>query len=133
MNRRQKKKAEQQIILLSLKASVINLDTELFPPSIIKPRYMVRVRRLPIHDSITLHRDNNLKVEVRADEGNHVRPHFHVKVKQQEVSIALDNLEVLAGGLDKKYMKSVMAWAEDNVELLKCTWEQFHGAIVQVV
>lgn len=79
-----------------------------------------------------MYRNNNLKVEVRADEGNHTRPHFHVKVKQQEVSIALDNFKVLAGGLDKKYMKSVLAWAEDNVELLKTTWERFHGAVVRV-
>ena len=132
MNGRQKKKTEQQLIFLSLRASVTNLDTNLFPSGKKKPQYKVRVRRIPIHDSIAVYRNNNLKVEVRADEGNHTRPHFHVKVKQQEVSIALDNFEVLAGSLEKKYMKSVLAWAEDNVELLKTTWEQFHGAVVQV-
>ncbi len=132
MNRRKNKKTEQQIILQSLKDSVTRLDIVLFPSSQIKPYYNVRVIRHPAHDLITVYRSNNLKVEVRADEGNHTRPHFHVKVKQQEVSIALDNFEVLAGRLDKKYMKSVMIWAEENVELLKATWEQFHGTIVQI-
>ena len=132
MNSRQKKKIEQQIILLSLKIAVAALHTELFPSGKKKLQYRVRVRRLPIHDSIAVYRNNNLKVEVRADEGNHTRPHFHVKVQQQEVSIALDNFEVLAGSLEKKYMKSVLDWAEDNEELLRSTWERFHGAVVQV-
>ena len=108
------------------------MDAKLFPLAKGKPHYKVRVRRLPIHDSITVYRENNLKIEVRANEGNHIRPHFHVKVKHQEASIALDNFEVLAGGLDNKYMKTVLNWAKANEDLLKKIWEQFHGTIVQV-
>lgn len=90
-------------------------------------------RRLFFHDLITVYSKNNLKVEIRANEGSHKRPHLHVKVKQQEVSIALNNFEVLAGDLDKKHMRFVLAWAKENMDLLKETWETFHGTSVQVV
>lgn len=134
MNRWQKKKIEQKIVTNKLKAAVTNLDNILFPSDKIKPCYKIRVgRRLFFHDLITVYSKNNLKVEIRANEGSHKRPHLHVKVKQQEVSIALNNFEVLAGDLDKKHMRFVLAWAKENMDLLKETWETFHGTSVQVV
>lgn len=134
MNKRQKKKAQQNILLLCLQNAVTELDKTMFqePHIKTKPHYKVRVKRIPSHEAIAVYNSNNLKIEVRSKEGKHGRPHFHVKVKQEEVSIALDNFEVLAGGLGNKYMKTVLAWAEENISLLRATWEQFHGAIVQV-
>ena len=132
MNRRQKKKIRKTLIQIELLKSVNELDRELFPDS--KPHYKVHVRHLPYHDAVTIAKINNLKIEVREDEQNHGRPHFHVTLNknEQSVSIALDNFEVLAGGLDPKYMKTVMIWAMDNADFLRNAWQEFHGSAVQV-
>ena len=134
MNERQRNKIEKRIILYKLQEAVTYLDEALFPDEKQIRQYRVHVKRLPYRDAVVVYRskDNNLKVEVREKEGKHGRPHFHVKVKLQEVSIALDTYEILAGSIDNKYMKVVLAWAKDNNELLVGTWEKFHGSIVQV-
>lgn len=133
MNKRQYKKLKNKILLDSLCNAVKELDTRLFPSyKRYKYKYKAYIKKFPYIDSICVYRENYLKIEVREKEGNHNRPHFHARVKGQEVSIALDNYEILAGELDKKYLKIVLDWAADNYNILKSTWEEFHGAVVDV-
>ena len=50
----------------------------------------------------------------------HHRPHFHAVYQDSEVSIALDTIEVLAGGLPRKQQRLVEAWAElHHAELIE--------------
>jgi hypothetical protein len=39
-----------------------------------------------------------ISISIRAREGNHHRPHFHVRYGEFEASIAMNNFEVLGGG-----------------------------------
>lgn len=41
----------------------------------------------------------------------HARPHFHARYAEREASIAIDTLEVLAGGLPRRVLALVLEWA----------------------
>lgn len=89
MNRRQKNKIKRAVIQIELLKSVDELDKELFPDLKRKPHYKVRMRHLSYHDAVTIKRINNLKIEVREDEQNHGRPHFHVTLNKNEKAARL--------------------------------------------
>jgi len=133
MNRRQKEKIKKAILRAMLENAVANLDVLLYPESKIKPRYKAHLKRVIYSECITVYHTNNLKIEIRQNEGKHGRPHCHVTTSDgKSVSIALDNFEILKGDLEKKYIKNVMTWIMNNVGLLNATWESFHGRIVHV-
>ena len=131
MNKRISKKRTQDIILTILKTAVTELDELLFPARK-RPVYKVHIIKNSHPERITVHHHNNIKFEVRADEGNHVRPHFHVTLKNKSASISLDSFEVLSGELDNKTLKQVLLWAKENKDSLVNTWERFHGSIVEI-
>lgn len=137
MNRRQKKKiAKAANVLLhnKLLIAVTELDRDLYLETNNNTSYQIIVKHFPYREARTIKRMHNLKIEIRDDEKCHARPHFHVTLNhnEQSVSIALDNFEVLAGGLDNKYMKVVLPWAQENAELLNTTWELCHSKSKEV-
>lgn len=134
MNRRQKKKTANALFQLNLLLAVTKLDKELYPETKTNVDYQVSVKHLPYREARTIKRMHNLKIEIRDDEKCHARPHFHVTLNhnEQSVSIALDNFEILAGKLDKQYMKKVLSWAKENADLLNTTWELCHGKSKEV-
>ena len=101
MNKRLSKKRTQILIITRLKTAVTELDELLFPARK-RPNYTVHIRKSNNPERITVHHHNNIKFEVRAAEGNHVRPHFHVTVKDKSASISIDTFELLSGGIDNK-------------------------------
>ena len=54
----------------------------------------------------------------------HHRPHFHAFYQEHAVSIALDTIEVLAGGLPRKQQRLVEAWAELHHTELQAAWQR---------
>ena len=53
----------------------------------------------------------------------HHRPHFHAFYQDDAVSIAIDTIEVLAGGLPRKQERWVEAWAELHRQELLAAWQ----------
>ncbi len=52
--------------------------------------------------------------------GPHHRPHFHAYCRDASVVIAIDSIETLEGGLDRKEQRLTEAWAElHQAELLE--------------
>ncbi len=130
------KRTVKHTILTCLEQAVGELDRAIFQQYNSKLSYKAEEIRSNNFSDKTVYCQNNIKIEIRSKEGKHHRPHFHVSVKEQSASIALDNLldkvEVIAGELDKKYMKEVVKWAKENYALLMETWKQFHGSVVLV-
>jgi hypothetical protein len=53
----------------------------------------------------------------------HHRPHFHAFYQDSAVSIAIDIIEVLAGGLPRKQQRLVEAWTELHQGELLEAWQ----------
>jgi len=53
----------------------------------------------------------------------HHRPHFHAVYQDNAVSIAIDTIEVLAGGLPRKQQRLVEACAESLQQELLEAWQ----------
>jgi hypothetical protein len=53
----------------------------------------------------------------------HHRPHFHAVYQGSTVSIAIDKIEVLEGGLPRRQQRLVEAWAELHQQELLRAWE----------
>jgi len=54
----------------------------------------------------------------------HRRSHFHARYGEHEASIAIDTLEVLAGGLPRRAMALVLEWAMLHRPELRDNWER---------
>jgi len=52
-----------------------------------------------------------IEIEIRSRETNHRLPHFHATYGDDEVSIAIGTLEVLAGKLNTRAFGLVIEWA----------------------
>ena len=50
-------------------------------------------------------------------------PHFHDKYAEYEVSISIDDGEILAGDLPRKQLRLVQAWIELHRDELRADWE----------
>jgi hypothetical protein len=57
----------------------------------------------------------------------HHRPHFHAIYQDSSVSVAIDTIEVLEGGLPRRQQRLVEAWAEIRQRELLQAWD----AVVQ--
>jgi hypothetical protein len=53
----------------------------------------------------------------------HHRPHFHAVYQDDAVSVAIDIIEVLAGGLPRRQQRLVEAWAELHQQELLEAWQ----------
>lgn len=53
----------------------------------------------------------------------HHRQHFHAAYQDFTVSMAIDTIEVLAGGLPRKQQRLLEAWAELHQAELLAAWQ----------
>lgn len=59
------------------------------------------------------------------DEIHHLgRPHFHARYGDDEASIEIENLYVLAGELPPRALRLVTDWASDHREELRENWDR---------
>jgi len=54
--------------------------------------------------------------------GPHHRPHFHAYYQDSVAIVAIDRIEVIAGGLPRKQQRLVEAWAEIHLDELSGDW-----------
>ena len=67
---------------------------------------------------------NGLIFEVRTSEGNHQKPHVHVKYGEFCISIAIEDSGILAGNLPNKQQSKAQKWINDNRSLLIGKWRE---------
>jgi hypothetical protein len=59
------------------------------------------------------------------DEIHHLgRPHFHARYGEDEASIEIGSLDVLAGRLPPRALRLVTEWAADHSDELRENWER---------
>ena len=72
-----------------------------------------------------LGKENGIEFIVHSNEKNHARPHIHAKYGEYEISIAIDDQEVLAGNLPKKNTKIAQNWVKTHKNELMEEWNSF--------
>lgn len=63
-------------------------------------------------------------------EMGHNEPHCHVSYQGFNISISLISYQVLSGNLPLKQQKDAIKWVENNIEILKKYWNEYHEEIV---
>lgn len=69
-------------------------------------------------------KENGITFEIRSKESNHNIPHLHASYGEYNISIALDNQEILAGNLPIKKQKFAQNWVRANKEKLLGKWNK---------
>ncbi len=64
-----------------------------------------------------------ISISIRVREGNHHRPHFHVRYGEFEASIAMNNFEVLGGRLPRRALELTLIWAALHQAELFAAWQ----------
>lgn len=68
----------------------------------------------------TVFRFGRIKVAIYADDHN--PPHFHILTPDHSAIVAIETLEITHGYLPKHDYEVAIAWARNNMELLRSTW-----------
>ena len=61
-------------------------------------------------------------IKIYINWSDHQPPHFHAKYGDEEVTITINDIEVLAGNIPSKQLKMVMGWAALHQEELLKNW-----------
>lgn len=64
--------------------------------------------------------NNKIKIEIRTND--HLPPHFHVLIDEQEAAFTIKECTQLNGNIENKYLKSIKKWYKNNREVLICQW-----------
>lgn len=67
------------------------------------------------------------KVLVQVYGGEHGVPHFHVVSPEGRASVAIASMHVLAGDLPAHEIRTALAWASANRDLLMAAWQELNG------
>ena len=71
-----------------------------------------------------------IEISIRTRETPHHRPHFHARYAGDEVSIAIDTFEVLAGIIQHRALGMVMEWAMLHRTELLAAWNSIQAGHV---
>lgn len=63
---------------------------------------------------------------IRIFEEDHAPPHFHVVTPDYEAMVRIADLQVHAGSIDRKSLRTAIAWAAQNMELLETEWRRLN-------
>ena len=72
----------------------------------------------------TLVRLGNIKIQMFADDHN--PPHFHVVTPDHEALVSLASHVVLRGAIRASDLRTALAWANENAELLAREWSRLN-------
>jgi Domain of unknown function (DUF4160) len=95
---------------------LLHLREETTTPSQIQ-RYVTNDRRVPTISAF-------YGIVIAMYYAEHGRPHFHVRYAEHRASIAIDTLEVLAGGLPEQALRLVSEWATLHRFELAVNWRR---------
>ena len=73
-----------------------------------------------IYSYIELTLNNKIKIEIRTND--HLPPHFHVLIDEQEAAFTIMECTQLNGNIENKYLKSIKKWYKKNRKVLICQW-----------
>lgn len=65
----------------------------------------------------------NISYDIRFKEAIHSKPHVHISYKETEASIAIEDLEVLAGNVSSRTLKRARNYIKNNQEKLLDYWD----------
>jgi len=71
----------------------------------------------------TISKFYGISISIRVREGNHNRPHFHARYGEFEVSIAMNNFEILGGRLPRRALELTLIWAALHQAELFSAWQ----------
>ena len=83
-------------------------------------------------DFVQIGKMNGIKFIVRTNENSgHHRPHLHVENASAQLSIAIDDYEVLAcaGKITSGQIKKAQDWMKDNKDFITEKWNEFSNGI----
>lgn len=66
----------------------------------------------------------SLRIRLFADDHN--PPHFHAVTPDGEVLIAIFDLAVMAGRIDRRSLDIALVWARENRALLETEWRRIN-------
>lgn len=72
----------------------------------------------------TLARLGNILIRIYAED--HVPPHFHVVTPDHEAMVRIVDLQVHAGSIDRKSLRTAIEWAAQNIDLLEAEWRRLN-------
>lgn len=64
--------------------------------------------------------NNKIKIEIRTND--HLPPHFHVSIDEQEAAFTIMGCNQMNGYIENKYLKSIKKWYKKNRNVLICQW-----------
>lgn len=67
------------------------------------------------------------RLRIRMYPNDHDPPHFHILTPDHAVAVALEDLRILAGQIPERDLRVGLAWARQNLEILKSEWERLSG------
>jgi hypothetical protein len=73
----------------------------------------------------TIRRFSNCKISIYADD--HMPPHFHIEGRGFRAAVEIETMVVRAGNVRRA--SEAMAWARDNVVLLRAEWARFNRRV----
>jgi len=56
----------------------------------------------------------------------HGAAHFHILDGDDAAKVNIENLEVMAGSVDRRTLNKAREWAADNKDLLIAKWKEFN-------
>ncbi|MGB8356259.1 MAG: DUF4160 domain-containing protein [Chthoniobacteraceae bacterium] len=68
-----------------------------------------------------------IEIEIRSRETNHRLPHFHATYGDDEISIAIQTLEVLAGKFNQRALALVIEWTILHRAELQLAWDEIRA------
>jgi len=64
-----------------------------------------------------------IDIVLRPGENSHFLPHFHAFYGDEEVSVAIGTLEILAGTMNRRALALVIEWAIQHRPELQTAWD----------
>jgi uncharacterized protein DUF4160 len=72
----------------------------------------------------SIHRLANVTIYIYADD--HAPPHFHILGPNSDAKIEIETLRVMRGEYRPSDLAQAIAWAADNLPLLRAKWKEFN-------
>jgi hypothetical protein len=68
-----------------------------------------------------------IEIILRSGENSHFLSHFHAVYGDEEISVAIGTLEILAGKMNRRALALVIEWAIQHRPELQAAWDDLKG------
>lgn len=125
---------KERLNLIKLQAAVTKLSCDLSGDSNMPYKvYVHKIRPVEVGIVTVGQMNNNVKFEVREKEAHHNEAHFHITIRGKgSGSYRISDFSAIESSISRKTEKGLLAWAQENKQLLVDTWNEFHGHRITV-